>query len=245
MRVAGRAALLALWLLACLVPHLISRLVIGQSRWPPRFLGGAGWICGARVTVRGKAVRPHSLLVCNHVSWLDILVVGGATGSAFVSKDNLGHGVINWLADQNATLYIRREQRKAARDQALAVARALDRKQPLAIFPEGTVGPGDRLLPFRPTLLEAVNFAREEVEVRPVAIDYGRHAAEISWDVESAKDNVLRVLGRKGTIAVTIHLLPPLQRMHDRKALASEARQAIAETLASSPASAPLYARAR
>jgi 1-acyl-sn-glycerol-3-phosphate acyltransferase len=244
-RAAGRALLLALWLLLCLPPHLISKLLTGRSRWPPLFLAGAAWICGARATLRGDPLRPHSLLVCNHVSWLDILVVAGATGCAFVSKDDLGHPLVNWLADQNGTLYVRREHRRGAKDQAITIAKALEGEQAVGIFPEGTVGPGNHLLPFRPTLLEAVNFAREDVEVRPVAIDYGRHATEIAWYAESAKDNVLRVLGRKGRLPVTVHLLPPLQRTDDRKALASEARQAIGETLASSRGSAPLYARSR
>jgi 1-acyl-sn-glycerol-3-phosphate acyltransferase len=244
-RAAGRAALLALWLAFCLVPHLVLKMLTGHSRWPPRFLAGAAWICGARPTVCGDPVRPHSLLVCNHVSWLDIFTIAGATGCAFVSKDNLGHPLVNWLADQNRTLYVRREHRRGAKDQAIAIAKALDGEQPVGIFPEGTVGPGDRLLPFRPTLLEAVKFARKDIEVRPVAIDYGRHAADISWNVESATENVLRVLGRKGTIPVTVHLLPPLQPTDDRKTLASDAQQAIAQTLASSRASASLYAQAR
>ena len=60
--------------------------------------------------VEGAPVRPHTLLVANHTSWLDILVLGGATGCAFVSKDELGHGFIHWLADQNATVYVKRSQ---------------------------------------------------------------------------------------------------------------------------------------
>ena len=66
-------------------------------------------------------------------------------------------------------------------------------------------------------------------------------AAEIGWHGESGKDNVPRTLGRKGTLPVTVHLLPPLDRTSDRKALARAAREAIAETLASSHGRAPLY----
>lgn len=224
---------------------MLTRRLLGRSGWPKRFLAAAAWIVGARPRVVGRALEPKTLLVSNHVTWLDILVLGGSTGTAFVSKDNLGHGVIHWLADQNATLYVRREHRKGSKDQALAIARAAEREQPLVLFPEGTTGPGDEMLPFRSSLLEAAAYASDDVEIRPVAIDYGEAAPEIGWHGEPGKENVLRILGRKGTLPVTIHLLEPLDRSADRKALAHAAREAIAKTLASSRGAAPLYPDAR
>ena len=221
--------------------HVATKHLFGKSGWPKSFLAMAARIVGARPRVIGGELDPHTLLISNHVSWLDILVLGGSTGTAFVSKDNLGHGVIHWLADQNHTLYVRREHRKGSKDQALAIARAAERAQPIALFPEGTTGPGDHLLPFRSALLEAASYASQNVQIRPVVIDYGSAATEVGWHGESGKENVLRILGRKGTLPVTVHLLPPLDRTSDRKALAHMAREAIAETLASSRASAPLY----
>ena len=221
--------------------HVATRRLLGKSQWPRRFLGAAGWIVGARPTVRGEPLKPRTLIISNHVSWLDILVLGGATGTAFVSKDNLGHGVIHWLADQNATLYISREDRKGSMNQAVAIARAAERDQPITLFPEGTTGPGGEMLPFRSSLLEAATHASPDVEVRPLAIDYGEAAAEIGWHGESGKDNVLRILGRRGSLPITVNLLPPLDRTSDRKALAQKARDAIAETLASSRGHAALY----
>ncbi len=196
---------------------------------------------GARARVVGERPRPHSLLLCNHVSWLDIFVLGGATRCAFVSKDKLGPGFAHWIADFNNTVYVSREQRKAAKDQAVTIAKALERDQPVALFPEGTVGPGDELLPFRSTLIEAVNLARNDVEVRPVAIDYGPATTEISWFGTSGRDNVLQVLRRRGTLPVTVTILPPLERSGDRKTLARAAQAAIAKTLASSRGATPLY----
>ena len=215
----------------CAPLHIAAKLLLGRSPWPPRFLAAAGWICGARVRTTGAPVRPHTLLIGNHTSWLDILVLSGATGCAFVSKDNLGHGFIHWLADQNATVYVKRSHVKGAKDQAIAIAAALERDKPVALFPEGTTGPGTHLLPFRSTLLEAANFAARDVEVRPVAIDYGAAAAEVGWWQEPGKDNVLRILGRRGTLPVTVNVLAPLDRSGDRKRLVAEARDAIAQML--------------
>ncbi|HEX4801743.1 MAG TPA: lysophospholipid acyltransferase family protein [Sphingomicrobium sp.] len=182
--------------------------------------------------LEGRRIRRHTLLVSNHVSWLDILVIGGATNCAFVSKDQLGHSLIHWLADQNATVYVKRTHRKGAKDQAIAIAKALERDKPVVLFPEGTTGPGTHLLPFRSTLLEAANFAAKDVVIRPVVMDYGpAAAAEIGWHEEPGKDNVLRILGRKGTLPVTVRILDPLDRSGDRKQLSHEARERIAERL--------------
>ena len=235
MRLNVRAALRIaglLGLFAILAPiHLLSKKLTGRSPWPPRFLAVAAWIVGARVTIRGAPVSGHSLLISNHVTWLDILILGGATGCAFVSKDQLGHPLVHWLADQNHTVYVKRTHVKGAKDQAIAIAEALEDDQPVMLFPEGTTGPGTHLLPFRSTLLEATNFAAKDVAIRPVALDYGEAAGEIGWWEEPGKDNVLRLLGRRGTLAVTLHLLAPLDRGGDRKQLAQEAREAIGRTL--------------
>lgn len=211
--------------------HLATRLLLGRSPWPQKFLAAAGWVIGARVRTDGTPVAPHTLLVANHTSWLDILLLAGATDCAFVSKDQLGHPFIHWLADQNETVYVKRSHVKGAKDQAIAIARALEGRKPVALFPEGTTGPGTHLLPFRSTLLEAANFAAKDVAIRPAAIDYGAARAEVGWWEERGKDNVLRILGRRGTLPVAIHLLAPLDRSGDRKQLAQQARESIAQRL--------------
>jgi 1-acyl-sn-glycerol-3-phosphate acyltransferase len=225
------------WVVICLVPHLLSLAVRGQSAWPRRFLGGFARICGAEVRTVGEPVAPHTLLLSNHVSWLDIFVLAGATGCAFVSKAELGDSrIVKWFADQNATLYVRRSDRRAVGDQAAEVAAALSEgPQPLAIFPEGTVGTGLRLLPFRPALLSAVAPAPANVAVRPVALDYGPVFPELGWGAgEHGIANAVRLLGRRGRIPVTVRLLDPLPPTADRKALARQAFDSVAEALAPS-----------
>jgi 1-acyl-sn-glycerol-3-phosphate acyltransferase len=69
------------------------------------------------------------------------------------------------------------------------------------------------------------------VAIRPVVLDYGPAAQEIGWWHEPGKDNVLRLLGRPGSLPVTVHLLPPLDRAGDRKQLSQAAREAIAQRL--------------
>jgi lyso-ornithine lipid O-acyltransferase len=211
--------------------HVVTKALFGRSRWPPRFLAAAAWIVGVRPRVDGEPVGPHSLLVSNHMSWLDILVLGGSVNAAFVAKDELGHPLLHWLADQNGTVYVKRSHVRGAKDQAVAVARALEGEKPVTIFPETTTGPGTHLLPFRSTLLEAANYAAKDVAIRPLAMDYGAATGDVAWYGESGKNNVLRILGRRGTLPVVVHALPPLDRSGDRKQLAQQARLVIAARL--------------
>ena len=216
-------------------PHLLSKWLLGRSSWPPRFLRHAGLIAGVRPRIEGPSLQPHTLVVANHTSWLDILILGGWTGTAFVSKAELENTpLLGWIADQNRTLYIDRAARRDAHGQVERITRALEHHQPLAVFPEGTTGDGRHLLPFRTTLLEAVAPPPEGVTVRPVAVDYGNHADVVGWHSgERGMANFRRVLAHRGTMAVTIRLLDPLPPDQDRKALGRHARQSIAAALSS------------
>jgi 1-acyl-sn-glycerol-3-phosphate acyltransferase len=230
-RAALRIAALILLFLVVAPIHVATKFILPRSGWPRRFLAAAAWIFGVRAQVKGRKIGRHTLLVANHTSWLDILVLGGSTNTAFVSKDELGHPLMHWLADQNDTVYVKRTHRKGAKDQAVALAAALERAKPITVFPEGTTGPGAHLLPFRSTLLEAANFAAKDVQIRPVAVDYGPARTEVCWWHEPGKNNLLRVLGRRGILPVIVSVLQPLDRSLDRKQIAHEAREAILRTL--------------
>ena len=221
--------------LTYLPPHLLSKHLLGRSAWPPRFLAAAGRIAGVRPRVEGDPLQPHTLIIANHTSWLDILILGGSVGAAFVSKAEVKRTtLIGWLADQNRTLYIDRAERGDAHGQVRRIGDALDHPQPLAVFPEGTTGDGRKLLPFRSTLLDAVAPPPEGVSVRPVAIDFGELVSVVGWHSgERGKANALRVLGHRGTIPVTVRLLDPLPASNDRKALARQAHASIAGALSS------------
>ena len=197
---------------------------------------GAAAICGADVRCQGTPASRGTLLVANHASWLDIPVLTAATGCAFVSKAELaGHPFMRWFADQNDTIYVDRADKRSIHAQMASLANALKCDKPVALFPEGTVGDGGRLLPFKPALLSAVAPPPEDVLIRPVAIDYGPFARRIGWGTgEAGISNALRVMGRKGRIPVTVHLLPPLPPTADRKQLAKLAHDSIAAALAPS-----------
>jgi 1-acyl-sn-glycerol-3-phosphate acyltransferase len=235
-RFARRVALLALLLAACLPLHGAWRLVRARSPWPSRFLGASAWACGVRVRRTGKPPRRDVFVVANHCSWLDILILGGATGCAFVAKAELEDApLVGWLAGLNDTIYVKREDRRAIPDQIAAI-RAVLHDRPVAIFPEATTSDGTVLLPFKPALLQVLEPPAPGMRVQPLFIDYGAAAAEIAWGQEDGARNALRLLSRRGALPVTLHCLERFDPVGGRKAVAAEARRRIEEAITASGA---------
>ncbi len=239
-RTVARLTLMALALLFLIVPHLLYRAVGRPSPMVMAFLNAAGWIAGLRIRTTGTRLRRDVLFVSNHVSWLDILALGGAARSAFVSKAEVKTTpLVGWLADQNSTIYVQREAKRDIHSQANSLRDALARGRPVTLFPEGTTGPGDGLLPFRASLFQAIIPTPPNLHVQPVFLDYGPQAHDIAWlDPESGLDNFKRLLARKHPIPLTIHYLDPLpeQAEQDRKAINEAARAAIAAKIAAASA---------
>jgi len=235
LRAWGRLATIAIALILLLPVHGIWRLLQLRSPWPRRFLQFAGKTAGADVTVVGMPIKRDVLYIANHVSWLDILVLAGKTGSAFVAKSDMAPWpVIGWLATLNNSVYVAREQRLGVHAQALAMKTALETSQPLTLFPEGTTGDGHALLHFRSSLVASVTPPPQGISIQPVAIDYGECAGEIAWvGDEPVGRNALRVMSRARRLPVTLHFLEPLDHADftHRKAIVAHSREAIARTL--------------
>src|SRR3546814_19381691 len=150
MRLTLRLAALVAGLLALLPFHYAWRLAGRSSPWPRRFLAWVGRCAGLRVRVTGDPLARHVLFVSNHLSWLDIMAVAGATGAAFVSKGEVARWpVIGWLASLNHTNFVARTDRRAVQGPADALRTALANGQPVALFPEGPTEGGQEGMPFR------------------------------------------------------------------------------------------------
>ena len=235
-RVGVRMAGLVALTLAYVPLHYAWKLAGRRSPWPSRFLGAAARACGVRLTVMGEPLRRDVLSVCNHQSWLDILILGGACGSAFVAKSELAVApVVGWMASLNRTIFIKREDRRAIGAQIEAVRTGLA-QGPVTIFAEGTTNDGTVLLPFKPALLQVLDPAPPGVRVQPLFLDYGPAAPDIAWGDEDGAINARRVLGRRGGLPATLHCLEPFvpARVGDRKAIAAETRRRIAAAIAAS-----------
>jgi 1-acyl-sn-glycerol-3-phosphate acyltransferase len=127
---------------------------------------------GITVQSFGVAARNGPLLViANHISWLDILVMLAVQPVRFVSKSDVKRWpLIGWLATQAGTLYIERDSRRDALRVVHHIAQALRDGQMIAVFPEGTTSDGYTLLPFHANLIQAAISAHTPVQA--VAIDF-------------------------------------------------------------------------
>ena len=216
-----------------LVPlHVLVAAAGRPNLVPPLFLGYMGRVAGLRVRTEGGP-RHGALFLANHLSWLDILALAGTTRAIFVAHSGLaGHGGLKWLCDQNDTVFITRDRRGSVAMQVEQVRAALG-DRPLTIFPEGTTNDGTALLPFRSSLLSAVEPLAHEVPIQPVALDYD-DAAYIAWfGDEPGLANVHRILARPGRIELTIRVLEPLsgEALANRKTMTAAAQAAIAAAL--------------
>ena len=216
-----------------LVPlHLFVTAVRRREIMPPVVLGVMGRAAGLRVTVEGEP-RPGALLLANHVSWLDILALAGTSRAIFVAHSGLtGHRALKWLCEQNDTVFIARERRGSVADQVAQVRAVLGRR-PVVIFPEGTTNAGRGLLPFKSSLLSAVEPLADDVPIQPVALDY-KDAPEVAWFAgEPGMINVNKVLSRR-RVELTIRFLEPLagEALTNRKTMTAAAQAAIEAALA-------------
>jgi len=236
----ARGAAAVAGLLVCLPLHYLSRLAGRPSAWPRRFLAWVGRSAGMRPHIVGKPLGDHVLFLANHLSWLDIVLIAGATGAAFVSKEEVARWpVIGWLARLNHSVFVARSERRAVQGQADALRNALQGRRPVALFPEGTTSDGSGVFPFRASLIAALYPPVPGLKVQPIAIDYGAATRDLAWvDGESVLANARRVLSRPRPTPVALHFLPPLDpaAFPGRKALAEAARAQIVEALAASAA---------
>jgi len=123
------------------------------QQWAERMLN----LMGIQLVVQGEppAYGP-ALLVCNHISWLDILAIHAARHVRFVSKAGVHRWpVIGALATGAGTLYIERENRRDALRVVHHMTQALRDGDLVAVFPEGTTSDGRGVLPFHANLLQA------------------------------------------------------------------------------------------
>jgi 1-acyl-sn-glycerol-3-phosphate acyltransferase len=231
LRLGLRLATLLAALAGALAVHGLWRLLRLPSPWPRLFLGSVARIVGARVRVIGTPLRRDVVFLANHLSWIDILAIAGATGSAFVAKGELrGVPLVGWLCTLNRTLFVSREGRLQVATQIARLRDAIGDGWSVTIFPEGTTGDGLTLLPFKAALLAALDPPPPDVRVQPIRIDYGTATDELAWvGDEPGQSHALRVLRRRGTFPVTLHLLDPFDpaTIGNRKAIAAHARTAI------------------
>ena len=172
----------AAWRVWRLVMHLFRGLWILRTRFAQTDAAGQRvlvqqWsaqalrILGVRLQVLGAEPVGAMLVVANHMSWLDIIVMNAACPSRFVSKADVKQWpMVGRLVEASGTLFIERENRRDAMRVVHHMAECLRAGDRLAVFPEGTTGDGSQVLPFHANLLQAA--VATNSRVCPVGLRY-------------------------------------------------------------------------
>ena len=215
-------------LAGALMLHGLWRAAGARSPWPRRLLGLTARIVGAQARIIGTPLRRDVVFVSNHLSWIDILLLAGATGTTFVAKGELkAVPLVGWLCTLNNTLFVERGNRMGIRAQIERLRAALASGWAVTIFIEGTTGDGRALLPFKPALLAAIDPPPPGLRVQPVRIDYGPQTEMLVWGDESGPAHAKRILMRRGKFPATLNFSESFAPADhgDRKGVAAEARR--------------------
>ena len=226
-----------------MTPMLIS------VQWLLDRLGLPGWgfiathyyrvlvrIMGIRVRIAGEPVRDRAvLLVSNHVSWADIVVIGSISPLAFISKAEIAEWpLVGVAAKFQRTVFVDRSRRQQTGDAIAEIVGRLASGTSMVLFAEGTSSDGNRVLPFRSALVGAVREAGSRSEsgilIQPMSICYtaingiamGRqHRPLIAWYGDLDFMPHIKSLMKRGAVDAIVTFGEPVAAdgSTDRKAM--------------------------
>ena len=157
-----------------------------RARWCKRVLH----VIGVDLRVVGSVPSGCHLIAANHISWLDVFVIGAVLPCWYVAKDDTrSWPFLGWMAAANDTLFLRRASARAAYRMNVEIRARLNAQQSVVIFPEGTTTDGTRVLDFYPALFQpAVDMV---LPVLPLAICYRDEAGHTATAVAYIDDDPL------------------------------------------------------
>jgi lyso-ornithine lipid O-acyltransferase len=174
-------ALMIAALFFTMTPLLIS------MQWLLGMLGLPGWgfiacnyyrvlraLLRIRVRVVGEPVRGRAVLyISNHVSWVDVVVIGSLAPVAFIAKSEVRKWpLVGITAEMQRTVFVDRARRRQTSDAIGEIAKRLASGTSVVLFAEGTSSDGNRVLPFRSALVGATGHAAADIVVQPMSICY-------------------------------------------------------------------------
>jgi len=182
-----------------------------------------------------KALPPRCMLVMNHISWLDIIVINAHFPATFVAKSEIRDWpLVGWLCTQVGTLYIERGKRAAARQARETISEMLARGTLIAVCPEGKTSSGQSVGHFHAALFQPAIDA--EAMLQPVALRYldptGRHTEAAAYAGDTTLLQSLWAIVSTRHMRSQIEFLTPIAAIGaSRRPLAEQTATAIAVAL--------------
>jgi 1-acyl-sn-glycerol-3-phosphate acyltransferase len=220
-----------------LFPFLSSRLRFRAIRlWSRKLLR----ILHVRYTVHGHLPKgTPTLIVSNHVSWLDIWVIDSVIGVRFVAKSDIRRWpVIGFLVKGAGTIFIERDKRHDTARTNRSIVQALTHGEYVAIFPEGICTDGTEVRPYHASLFQPAVGAGAKVAV--MALRYVRRNGELNDDASYGGERTLvestRLILRNETIRAQVIFAGEISVSgKTRRDIAIEAETATARALSLPP----------
>ena len=246
-----RIAAYALLTLPLLPVQLLLLLLFKPgARWLPVYYHRVVClILGLKVRVRGtiSTTRP-TLFAANHVSYLDIEILGALIPASFVAKREVSTWpFFSWLAKLQRSVFVERKPNSAHKSNE-EIKRRLQSGDDLVLFPEGTSSDGTYVLPFRSSFFAAAQVRQKDgrpIPVQPISISYtrldgiplGRHWRPLyTWFGDMDLGPHAWQMAGLGEVEVMVNFHDPvdIDQLGDRKKLAEYCQRVIAEGLAAS-----------
>ncbi|MGZ4787499.1 MAG: lysophospholipid acyltransferase family protein [Terriglobales bacterium] len=210
-----------------------------QSAVPLGASARADWLHHwARVLLNRLAIPVHvagplpgsGLIVCNHLSYLDILAISAAMPAVFVSKAEVRiWPVFGKLTDIAGTVYVDRTRKSGTRKANDGIREALQQGMRVVIFPEGTSSGGTSVLPFYPSLFEPAVECGAPITAAHISysIERGDVGKDIAyWGEMTFFPHMLKLLSKRG-MSATVTFADSARTFSDRKTAASEMRDEV------------------
>ncbi len=197
------------------------------QRWSVRILKDLD------IRVKRHGVPPAAgVLACNHLSYLDVIVLAAAQPIVFVAKSEIQHWpVFGRLARWAGTLFVRRDRRSDVTKFNAAFAAVVDEGVVLGLFPEGTSSNGRQVLPFYSSLFEPAVTARWPVSAARIGYALADGSVENDvcyWGDMTFFPHFLRLLTRE-KIEATVVYGPALPSGLDRKEMARQLHRQVGD----------------
>jgi 1-acyl-sn-glycerol-3-phosphate acyltransferase len=214
-----------------------SRLAANSVTSPRERAKELSWVAenscalhGVRPVVRGQVPTQPCVLVANHITYFDPVVLASLVPLTAVAKREVSTWpVIGELSRKLGTLYVTREDAHSGARCLREALRSLDAGVSVLVFPEGTTTPGDGVLPFKRGIFGAA--ARANVPIVPVCIQYDRSDAAWVGD-DPFLTHYMKSIATPCT-RVSVRFMEPLTvpTVADAAPVAEAARRAIARGL--------------
>jgi lyso-ornithine lipid O-acyltransferase len=176
------------------------------------------------------AVPSRGLLISNHLSYLDIMVISAITPAVFVAKREVrSWPALGLCARLAGTLFVDRGRRLQVEEMNRGIQGALDAGALVVLFPEGTSSSGESVLPFKSALLEPAARGGNPLFVGCVqyALDDGDPGEEVCyWGDHTFFPHMLNLMGKQ-TVRVTMRFARFEEEAANRKELAQRLREEI------------------